>query len=130
MGPTEGYLYCLTCAGYSALMPRVITGCDPGSVCAFCIDNLTSGSISSGFWVTLICCTATTSSESYLKSLSPGKLRKYADAYSLCSNQFIIEKGNLVDRLMLYQVSLAASIGIPNLLIPYIELEWMFTSGK
>ena len=111
-------------------MPRANSGYDPAPVCAFCIDNLTSGLISSGFRVALICCAATAGSKNYLKSLSLGKLRKYADAYNLRSDQIIIEKDDLVDRLMSYRVSLAASIGIPHQLISYAEMEWVSTSGE
>ncbi|KAF9653516.1 hypothetical protein BDM02DRAFT_3087146 [Thelephora ganbajun] len=81
-----GYLYCSTCAGYTALMPRENSGYNPVPVCAFCIDNLTT----------------TAGSRNYLKSLSLGKLKKYADAYNLRSDQ-IIEKDDLVDRLMSYR---------------------------
>ena len=105
----QGYSYCSTCVGYTALMPRENSGYDPVPVCSFCIDNLTSGSISSGFRVSLICCTATAGSKNHLKSLSLGKLKKYADAYNLRPDH-IIEKDDLVDRLMSYRVSLVIPI--------------------
>ena len=85
-------------------MPRENSGYDPVPVCAFCIDNLTSGSTPSGLRANLISCAATAGSKSYLKSLSLGKLKKYADAYNLRSDQ-IIEKDDLVDRLVSYRVS-------------------------
>jgi len=90
-------------------MPRENSGYDPVPVCAFCIDNLTSGSMSFGLRVNLISYAATAGSKSYLKSLSLGKLKKYADAYNLRSDQ-IIEKDDLVDRLMSYRVSLDVRI--------------------
>ena len=91
-------------------MPRGGSGYDPAPVCAFCIDNLTSGSISLCLRAHLICCTVTAGSRNHLKSLSLGKLKKYADAYNLRSDQ-IIEKDELVDRLMSYRVS---SLALPN----------------
>ncbi|KAF9777270.1 hypothetical protein BJ322DRAFT_1097263 [Thelephora terrestris] len=75
----------LRCAGYTALMPRENSGYDPVSVCTFCIENLT----------------ITAGSRNHLKTLSLGKLKKYADAYNLRSDQ-VIEKG-VVDRLMSYR---------------------------
>ncbi|KAF9787943.1 hypothetical protein BJ322DRAFT_1046120 [Thelephora terrestris] len=81
-----GYSYCSSCAGYTALMPRENSGYDPVSVCTFCIENLT----------------ITAGSRNHLKTLSLGKLKKYADAYNLRSDQ-VIEKDELVDRLMSYR---------------------------
>ena len=86
-------------------MPRGTSGYDPVPVCAFCIDNLTSGSTSVGLRAYLIHYAVTAGSRNYLKSLSLGKLKKYADAYNLRFDQ-IIEKDDLVDRLMSYRVSL------------------------
>lgn len=86
-------------------MPRENSGYDPVAVCAFCIDNLTGGSTPFGIGAHLISFTVTAGSRNYLKSLSLGKLKKYADAYNLRSDQ-IIEKDDLVDRLMSYRVSL------------------------
>ena len=127
--PPQGYSYCSTCTGYSALMPRQNSGYDPVPVCAFCVDNLTSGSISSGLRARLICCAATAGSKNYLKSLSLGKLKKYADAYNIRSDH-IIEKDDLVDRLILYRVSLVVPIETPRSLTPHVGTEWMFTSRK
>lgn len=110
-------------------MPRGNSGYDPVSVCAFCIDNLTSGSVSSGLGANLIRCAVTAGSKSHLKSLSLGKLKKYADAYNLRSDQ-IIEKDDLVDGLISYRVSLIVLINTPRPLIPHVETEWMFTSGE
>jgi hypothetical protein len=84
-------------------MPRDNAGYDPVPVCAFCIDNLTSESAFSGLRAHLIYYAATAGSRHYLKSLPLGKLKKYADAYNLRSDQ-IIEKDDLVDRLMSYRV--------------------------
>lgn len=90
-------------------MPRENSGYDPVPVCAFCIDNLTSGWTSSRLPVHLIYCVATAGPRNYLKSLSLGKLKKYADAYNLRSDQ-IIEKDDLVDMLMSHRVSLTVPI--------------------
>ena len=125
----QGYSYCSTCTGYTALMPRGNSGYDPVPVCAFCIDNLTSGSTSSGLRASLTCCAATAGSKNHLKSLSLGKLKKYADAYNLRPDH-IIEKDDLVDRLMSYRVSLVIPIQIPRSLILHAETEWMFTSRE
>ena len=103
-------------------MPRANSGYDPVPVCAFCIDNLTSGSISFGLRATLIYCAATAGSRNYLKSLSLGKLKKYADVYNLRSDQ-IIEKDDLVDRLMSYRVSLVLSINTPRSFMPHVGME-------
>jgi hypothetical protein len=56
---------------------------------------------------------ATAGSKNYLRSLSLGKLRKYADAYNLRPDH-IIEKDDLVDRLMSYRVGPTATIKIPH----------------
>lgn len=110
-------------------MPRENSGYDPVSVCAFCIDNLTSGSMFSGLGANLNCCAATAGSKSYLKSLSLGKLKKYADAYNLRSDQ-IIEKDDLVDKLMSYRVSLDLRLKSPHLFIPHVEAERVLTTGE
>lgn len=110
-------------------MPRENSGYDPVPVCAFCIDNLTSGSISSGLRATLIHCAATAGSRNHLKSLSLGKLKKYADAYNLRSDQ-IIEKDDLVDKLMSYRVSLVSPIKITRLITPHVGVEWVPASGE
>ena len=94
-------------------MPRGNSGYDPVPVCAFCIDNLTSGSTSSALRANLNHYAATAGSKNYLKSLSLGKLRKYAGAYNLRPDH-IIEKDDLVDRLMSYRVGPTATIKIPR----------------
>jgi len=96
-------------------MPRGGSGYDPAPVCAFCIDNLTGGSISFGLGAHLIRCAVTAGSRNYLKSLSLGKLKKYADAYNLWSDQ-IIEKDDLVNKLMSYRVS---PLSLSNLSLIY-----------
>lgn len=67
-------------------MPRENRGYDPVPVCSFCVENLRT----------------TAGSRNYLKTLSLGKLKKYADAYNLRSDQ-VIEKDDLVDKLMSYR---------------------------
>ena len=110
-------------------MPRGNSGYDPVPVCAFCIENLTSGSISSALRANLSHYAATAGSKNHLKSLPLGKLKKYADAYSLRPDH-IIEKDDLVDRLMSYRVGPAAVIKIPYSLTPRVETERVFTSRK
>lgn len=110
-------------------MPRDHSGYNPVPVCAFCIENLTSGSTSFGFRTHLICCAATAGSRNYLKSLSLGKLKKYADAYNLRSDQ-IIEKDDLVDKLMAYRVSLVVPISIHRSFTSYVEMGRMSTSRE
>lgn len=98
-------------------MPRGNRFYDPVPVCAFCIENLASGWILSGVQARLICGTATAGSRNHLKKLPLSKLKKYADAYNLRSDQ-IIEKDDLVDRLMSYRVSSIVTIYVPFVNIP------------
>lgn len=74
-------------------------------------------------------CTVTAGSKNYLMSLSLGKLKKYADAYNLRFDQ-IIEKDDLVDKLISYRVSPIVPEHIPPWLIPRAETERMPTPGK
>ena len=110
-------------------MPRENSGYDPTPVCAFCIDNLTSGSTTFSVRAYLICYAATAGSRSHLKSLSLGKLKKYADAYNLRSDQ-IIEKDELVDRLIAYRVSLVVTIETASSLILRVETKRLPASGE
>ncbi|KAH7922753.1 hypothetical protein BV22DRAFT_634493 [Leucogyrophana mollusca] len=76
-----GYSYCSSCADYQALMPRSgsVSGYDAASVCAFCIELL--------------------SSKAQLKALPLAKLRKYVDAYNI-QVKGPIDKLDLVDAIV------------------------------
>ena len=90
-------------------MPRDGGGHDQVPVCCFCIPNLNSEYIFPRLRVPFIHCAVTAGSKVDLLGLTILKLKNYADAYDLHHDQ-IIEKDDLVEKLMRYRVSLIVPI--------------------
>lgn len=102
-----GYSYCNSCTDYQAMMPRRQegqTGYDPMNVCGYCIEFLNSvwSYLSSRSYHNVFAVTA--AGRGQLRSLSLGKLKKYAEVYHIRIDR-AVEKDDVIDGLFNARVS-------------------------
>ena len=116
-----GYSYCSSCSDYQALMPRnnsntsyrsTQTGYDVSSVCAYCIEYLSS--MCSLIYGTIVPTdvredTVTAAGRGQLRAQPLSRLRKYVEAYNIKVNG-AIEKDDYIDHIISARVRVVAII--------------------